>query len=128
MAKAGFCSECGSNVWLDESGRCPAGHGAECIQNVYEAEVPPLATPQAAASVASESREPTAAASGRGKKTAVILAITTLVVVGLAFGGFRVYDALLGEEPILEVAADYDAAVFENDWDRLKGFTRFSDW
>nr|MDA3935461.1 hypothetical protein [Actinomycetota bacterium] len=39
-----------------------------------------------------------------------------------------VYDALLGEEPILEVAADYDAAVFENDWDRLKGFTRFSDW
>ncbi len=36
MAKAGFCSQCGGNQWLNESGGCVAGHGPECISGVYE--------------------------------------------------------------------------------------------
>ena len=40
MPQAGYCSECKANVWLMGDGRCPAGHGAECISNVYEATVP----------------------------------------------------------------------------------------
>jgi len=37
MAQAGYCSECKTNVWLTADGRCPAGHGAACIANVYKA-------------------------------------------------------------------------------------------
>lgn len=40
MAKAGFCSECKSNVWLTVDGACPAGHGADCISGTYEADLP----------------------------------------------------------------------------------------
>jgi hypothetical protein len=43
MAKAGFCSGCQSNVWLTASGTCSAGHGADCISNVYEAAAPAVA-------------------------------------------------------------------------------------
>jgi hypothetical protein len=38
MAKAGYCSGCGQNVWLYENGTCPAGHGAESISNIYDAD------------------------------------------------------------------------------------------
>lgn len=37
MAKAGYCSECGENVWLDADGGCEAGHGPECVTDVYDA-------------------------------------------------------------------------------------------
>ncbi len=43
MAQAGYCSECKANVWLTTDGTCPAGHGAECISNVYEASPAPAA-------------------------------------------------------------------------------------
>ncbi len=43
MAQAGYCSECKANVWLTTDGTCPAGHGAECISNVYEASSSPVA-------------------------------------------------------------------------------------
>ena len=46
MAQAGYCSQCKANVWLTTDGTCPAGHGRECISNVYEATVPaPPPTP-----------------------------------------------------------------------------------
>jgi predicted lipid-binding transport protein (Tim44 family) len=32
---AGFCSECGKNVWLDAAGRCENGHTADKISNAY---------------------------------------------------------------------------------------------
>jgi predicted lipid-binding transport protein (Tim44 family) len=32
---AGFCSECGKNVWLDAAGRCENGHSADKISNTY---------------------------------------------------------------------------------------------
>jgi hypothetical protein len=40
MAKAGFCAQCGSNVWLAEDGTCVNGHDASQISNVYEADQP----------------------------------------------------------------------------------------
>lgn len=36
MAKAGYCTQCGTNVWLGEDGGCPAGHGPESITNSYD--------------------------------------------------------------------------------------------
>ena len=43
MAKAGYCSECGANAWLQADGSCTNGHPATCISRVYEAPVPPVA-------------------------------------------------------------------------------------
>ncbi len=39
MPKAGMCALCGTNVWLTESGGCPAGHDASQISGVYETEL-----------------------------------------------------------------------------------------
>lgn len=33
--RAGFCSECGANVWLDDAGCCQHGHSADKITNAY---------------------------------------------------------------------------------------------
>lgn len=38
MSKAGMCAQCGTNVWLTDSGGCPQGHDASQISNVYETE------------------------------------------------------------------------------------------
>jgi len=35
MPKAGFCAECGANVWLTEDGSCHKGHPAEQVSGVY---------------------------------------------------------------------------------------------
>lgn len=43
MAKAGYCSKCGVNTWLNASGGCAAGHGPECVSGVYEAAPAPTA-------------------------------------------------------------------------------------
>lgn len=40
MARAGYCSRCGRNVWLDGSGGCVAGHRPECISGIYDAPAP----------------------------------------------------------------------------------------
>lgn len=42
MARAGYCSECGTNVWLAEDGSCTNGHSDSCVSNVYETAPPPL--------------------------------------------------------------------------------------
>ncbi|TDB39107.1 MAG: hypothetical protein D9V44_05450 [Actinobacteria bacterium] len=46
MARAGFCTSCGANVYLTPDGGCPAGHGTGCIENIYEAPEP-VAVPAA---------------------------------------------------------------------------------
>lgn len=47
MALAGYCTSCGSNVYLTPEGGCPQGHGPEAIQNPYQ--VPdPVPVPAAA--------------------------------------------------------------------------------
>lgn len=33
---AGFCSECGANVWLTADGGCSAGHDASRVSNPYQ--------------------------------------------------------------------------------------------
>jgi hypothetical protein len=37
MAKAGHCSECGENVWLNPDGSCENGHAASAVSGVYDA-------------------------------------------------------------------------------------------
>lgn len=48
MAKAGYCSKCGQNVWLASDGSCAKGHGPECISGVYDT-VPPTTAAQGVA-------------------------------------------------------------------------------
>lgn len=54
MPTAGYCSQCKSNVWVTKEGACPAGHGAECISNRYEA------SPERPAGVTAPGAAPTA--------------------------------------------------------------------
>jgi competence protein ComGC len=46
MARAGFCNQCGENVWLAEDGSCLRGHPSDQISNVYEAGQPAPQAPQ----------------------------------------------------------------------------------
>ncbi len=41
MAKAGYCAQCGSNVWIAEDGSCVNGHEAVHITDIYEVEEAP---------------------------------------------------------------------------------------
>ncbi len=46
MAKAAYCSQCGTNVYVTGEGRCPSGHGPESLSGYYEvAEAVPTQTP-----------------------------------------------------------------------------------
>ena len=60
MAKAGYCSECGANAWLQADGSCTNGHPATCISGVYEAPEPSVveAVPVVAAAPSTWSRIP----------------------------------------------------------------------
>ena len=60
MAKAGYCSECGANAWLQADGSCTNGHPAACISGVYEAPLPAVAgaVPVVAAGPSTWSRIP----------------------------------------------------------------------
>ena len=40
MAKAGFCAQCGANVWLAEDGGCHKGHPADQVSGVYQVDPP----------------------------------------------------------------------------------------
>ncbi len=60
MAKAGYCSACGQNVYLNETGACPNGHGPECVSGVYDV--------------------PAASPAPKKRRTGLVI---TLVVVGL---------------------------------------------
>lgn len=40
MARAGFCSRCGANTWVNEDGSCSGGHPAENVSGLYEAGEP----------------------------------------------------------------------------------------
>jgi hypothetical protein len=35
--RAGYCMDCGKNVWLTATGGCPDGHGPQSITNCYAA-------------------------------------------------------------------------------------------
>jgi len=40
MAKAGFCTECGANVWLRADGSCERGHPAASVSGQYDSPAP----------------------------------------------------------------------------------------
>lgn len=39
--RAGYCSECHANIWLNDDGTCVNGHAASGISNIYEPDQPP---------------------------------------------------------------------------------------
>lgn len=41
--KAGFCSECGENVYLDDAGNCSKGHPATSVRDIYDVQEAPAA-------------------------------------------------------------------------------------
>lgn len=75
MAKAGFCSECNANVWVNEDGSCVNGHAAGAVSGVYETGQP-VPVPAPAPSAPKKSRV--------GITIAVVLAVVLLLacVVG----------------------------------------------
>ncbi|MRS12235.1 MAG: hypothetical protein EG823_04080, partial [Actinobacteria bacterium] len=57
MAVAGFCSQCGQNVFLDDKWSCPKGHGWNAVTSWYDTTTgqpvaPPWQAPQAATAAA----------------------------------------------------------------------------
>lgn len=45
MPTAGFCSDCGANVWLDERWSCPSGHGWDKTSGWYDPDTGAAVTP-----------------------------------------------------------------------------------
>ncbi len=104
-ARAGFCRQCGQNVWLTPEGAGTCGHPATEIENVYETPVPteppvvaPVATPipvqppvAAPAATPTPVQPPMAVpvqppAAGRPKKSPlkwILVAVGVLVVIAL---------------------------------------------
>jgi hypothetical protein len=88
MARAGYCSACAQNVYLNADGGCVNGHAAEYVTNVYEvadaapaASAPPAAAPYpvpVVPPVASPYAAPVAPP--KKKRTGLIIA---LVIIGL---------------------------------------------
>ena len=56
MARAGHCAVCGTDVYLDEAGRCPAGHDPMDITRIWETPDAPLAVAPVPAATAAESQ------------------------------------------------------------------------
>ena len=96
MARAGFCNQCGENVWLAQDGSCPRGHAADQISNAYEAGPPvppaqPQPQPQPQApyipSPAPYGSVPTPYGPQPQKKShaGVVVAIVAVILVGMLF-------------------------------------------
>lgn len=58
MPRAGFCSACGANVWLNADGSCEKGHPASCISDPYDVSPPPRVAQAAPATGKAESGVP----------------------------------------------------------------------
>lgn len=130
MAKAGYCSRCGGNTWLNESGGCVAGHGPECVSNVYEVAHGPAPTPL-----------PTPPASSGGGKAVWLIALAVLLPMALlmcgivaaiaipVFSGAKVNaqrracyaNMRVVQGAAMAYAAEKEAAVKANDWPELVG-------
>jgi chaperonin cofactor prefoldin len=58
MSKAAFCSQCGTNVWVNENGDCANGHPRSSLRDEYEVDPQPTAgsaTPLVGSAGASQS-------------------------------------------------------------------------
>lgn len=125
MARAGFCSACGANVWLTPEGGCSNGHGPEFVSGSYETD-PPTPAPAPTPAQAAASATPVAPAApaqtyidefGRSvdqfgdplpekpkKKTGLIIAIVLLALIFLCG-----CPMLLGVALFSAPATDYEA-------------------
>jgi hypothetical protein len=102
MAQAGYCSECGKNVYLTPEGTCPAGHEAECISKPYDVpeagelapEEAPVATeadaaPQVGAEAPSAPVYPPSATPvtpQRNRTGLIVIIIAAIVILGACLG------------------------------------------
>ena len=75
MAKAAYCSQCGTNVYVTGEGRCPNGHGPESLSNYYEA-----------AETATAPQTPSAGAATQKSKTPLIIGIVLVIVLLCGLG------------------------------------------
>lgn len=78
MARAGYCSACGQNVYVNADGSCVNGHAATYVSNTYEVPgaVPAAGPPASAIPYAA----PVTSAPPKKKRTGLVIA---LVIVGL---------------------------------------------
>lgn len=113
MARAGFCSECGDNVYLTGEGGCPEGHGPECIRDEYavdaspaqgdeaQAEATDVIAADAAGNVDSPTMTPVPPTAGGDMPPArnrtgmlVFAAAAVLLLIALIAGAFAMLPAL----------------------------------
>jgi len=103
MTRAGFCTECGDNVYLTDEGACPEGHGPECIRDEYDVEEAPSATAEdvvpaeeQAAPFAPAPVVPVGEVAPKHNRTglAVFAAAAVLLLVALVAGAFVLMPAL----------------------------------
>jgi hypothetical protein len=79
MPNAGYCSECGTNVWLLDDGSCANGHGADRVSGVYE---DPGSTPAPQSQAPAPERKP-------ARVGVVVLVACAVVAVGVGvLGGY----------------------------------------
>lgn len=99
-ARAGFCRQCGQNVWLTPEGAGYCGHPAQEIENVYETPIPTAAPVPVVAAVTPPYAPPPVMiqpapvpapvqpipASGRKKSPLkwILVAVAALVIIALA--------------------------------------------
>ena len=88
MTRTGFCTMCGTDVQLTESGSCPAGHGSDCITETREVHDPP-ATPTPP--IAPESAVAATAPAKKSNKRILVIAAIVVAALALVFGGMAVF-------------------------------------
>jgi hypothetical protein len=102
MARAGRCSVCGTDVWLTDSGGCPAGHGPECIGDAREVPDPPAVS---APSVAPEGSAAATAPAKKSNKRILVIAAVVVAALALAFGLMAVLGVFTSTEAKTEAQA-----------------------
>jgi len=128
MARAGYCSACAQNVYVDTDGGCVNGHPASYVTNVYDvpdaapappqpAAAPPVAQPPAAAYGAPAQAPP------KKKRAGLIIAI---VIIGLLLlcgcavaGGFLLFASDSGQETSSS-ASSTEPVVSQDDPQKLE--------
>jgi len=78
MPKAGFCAECGSNVWLRADGGCERGHPATSVSGQYEAPGPAVPVVDSGSATGSKPKRSTLLVMG-----VVIVVVAVIALCGL---------------------------------------------
>lgn len=103
MRKAGFCTTCQSNVWLNEDGTCLNGHPSTDITNVYGVDE---VLPQSPVAGASSPKAP-------GRKALIVGgAVVLLVLLGACALSAVVLPKLVGKGS--EIAAEWKDRLGED--------------